>query len=232
MLHDDASFSKPPGPGVVEGLLAAYAAGVFPMGCEDAAGGVVWCDPPRRGVIGLHDGGLRVSRSLRRRIASGRFRVTVDRAFGDVVRWCSRPGGDAAERWIVGPIPAWYGALHRAGHAHSVEAWLGDELVGGLYGVTLRGLFAGESMFSRPDAGGTDASKVCLVSLWGWLRAAGYVALDCQFWTPHLGRMGCVEIARRDYRRLLWSALGAGARWSDVASMSFDEGAMARRVGG
>lgn len=197
--------------GLVEGLLSAYAGGVFPM-AEPEGGGIHWFDPPVRGVIGLHDGGLRVSRSLRQRVRQGRFEITANQAFGAVIRACSRASSREDGCWIDARIISWYEALHRAGHAHSVEAWRGGELVGGLYGVSLRGLFAGESMFSDPDKDGTDASKVCLVHLWEALRGAGYAALDCQFWTAHLGRLGCVEIGRADYQRLLWAALARAPR--------------------
>ncbi len=200
-------------------LLSAYVEGVFPM--ADGAGGIGWYEPARRGVIGLHAGGLRVTRSLRQRVRNAGFVITTNRAFGEVIRACAkrRPGQGAEESWIDGRITRWYEGLHALGDAHSVEAWRADgtgahHVVGGLYGVSLRGLFAGESMFSRPDHGGRDASKVCLYHLWHHLRARGYAVLDCQFWTPHLGSLGAVEISRADYRRLLWAALSRDVPWA------------------
>ena len=188
----------------------------------------------RGGVIPL-DGdentpdGIRVSRSLRATLRdvnrSGRFRVTSDAAFGDVIRACARPrcgqSGDAS--WIDGRIIDAYERLHAAGFAHSVEAWIDPEpddedaepvLVGGLYGVHLWGLFAGESMFSRPDLGGTDASKVCLVALWRHMRARGCTLLDTQFMTDHLRSLGGEEISRDAYHERLAAALEIEAQWA------------------
>ena len=219
--------SEPETRGVFEGLLGAYAEGLFPMAGPD--GRIGWYDPDPRGIFGLEEGGLRVSRSLRQRVrAVGRFEVTCDHAFGAVIRACAEPRADQEDEgtWIDDRIVGAYTALFEAGHAHSIEAWRGGELVGGLYGVHLRGLFAGESMFSRPDAGGTDASKVCLVHLWHHLRGMGAVVLDTQFWTPHLGRLGCVEVSRSDYRGLLRTAMSADIGWG-----SFDADRAVHEVG-
>lgn len=197
---------------MVDGLLAAYGQGLFPM--AEPGGAVRWYDPDPRGVFGLGEGGLRVSRSLRQAVRSGRFEVTCDRAFGGVIRACAEPrAGQDGGAWIDDRIVGAYEALHAAGHAHSVEAWRDGVLVGGLYGVRRRGLFAGESMFSRPEFGGTDASKVCLVHLWHHLRASGGVVLDTQFWTPHLGSLGCVEVRRHEYRALLAEAMEREGGW-------------------
>lgn len=217
---------------VVAGLVEAYANGVFPM--ADPGGAVYWYDPDPRGIIPLEgeeneEGGLRVSRSMRATLRAveteGRFRVTSDRAFGDVIRACAGPrrGQTGDESWIDARIIDAYERLHTAGFAHSVEAWVespGNEpvLVGGLYGVHLRGLFAGESMFSRPDLGGTDASKVCLVALWRHLRAQGCTLLDTQFMTDHLRSLGGLEISRAAYHERLATALAIDAAWGDVES--------------
>lgn len=205
----------------VVGLLCAYAEGVFPM--AEPGGEVSWYDPDPRGVIPLdspeNGGGLRVSRSLRAVVRAGRFRITADSAFGGVIRACGSPrrGQTGEESWIDDRIVDAYERLYEAGHAHSVEAWLdgadGPVLVGGLYGVHLRGLFAGESMFSRPDLGGTDASKVCLVALWRHLRARGFTLLDTQFMTEHLRSLGGVEISRDDYRQRLSVTLTIEPSW-------------------
>jgi leucyl/phenylalanyl-tRNA--protein transferase len=210
----------------VRGLLAAYARGYFPM-AESAGGEIGWYDPDPRGIVPLTAGGLVVSRSLEQRVRSRRFEVTCDRAFGGVIRACAaaRAGQDPSACWIDDRIVGAYEGLHAGGHAHSIEAWRDGELVGGLYGVHLRGLFAGESMFSVPGPG-TDASKVCLVHLWHHLRSIGVMLLDTQFWTPHLGRLGCVEVSRERYRGRLERAMDVRLGWG-----SFD-GARAKAAVG
>ena len=189
-------------------LLAAYRTGLFPMGLgEGGAAPVGWWSPLRRGVLPLD--GLHVSRSLARSVRRGR--TTVDTAFDAVVAACadpSRPG-----RWITPEVAAAYGALHRAGWAHSVETWDGERLVGGLYGLGIGALFAGESMFSVR----TDASKVALVALVDLLRGgdgAGSALLDVQWRTDHLASLGVVEVPRAAYLSALPAALAAPApRW-------------------
>ncbi len=180
-------------------LLAAYRHGIFPMPVDGSAE-MLWWSPARRGVLPLDR--LRVSRSLRQ--ACRRFTVSVDRAFPAVVRRCADPGRDGG--WITDQILAAYRRLHDLGWAHSVEVWDGDrELVGGLYGVAIGGLFAGESMFHRRR----DASKVALVALVDLLRRApgdGRL-LDVQWCTPHLESLGAVEVRRSEYLRLLRRAL-------------------------
>jgi leucyl/phenylalanyl-tRNA--protein transferase len=180
-------------------LLTAYRSGIFPMpvqaGEEEL---LVWWSPDPRGVLPLD--GLRVSRSLRRSCA--RFEVRVDAAFDEVVDACADPGRTG--RWITPSIRDAYVGLHRLGWAHSVEAWDGDGLAGGLYGVAIGGLFAGESMFSRR----TDASKVALVGLVDRLRAGGATLLDVQWVTPHLASLGAVEVPRPEYLRRLAEAVG------------------------
>ena len=181
--------------------LAAYASGVFPM---PAPGGLMgWYSPLRRGVLPLD--GLRVSRSLRKML--GRYEIRTDTAFDAVLAGCGdrrRPNG-----WIDNRIRRVYRQLHREGVVHTVEAWTaGGELAGGLYGVSVGGLFAGESMFHRPDIG-RDASKVALVALVDRLRDAGEPGrlLDVQWVTPHLASLGVVEISRAEYLERLAEAL-------------------------
>lgn len=178
-------------------LLEAYASGVFPMADGAEADEIFWVDPKARGIIPL--GGLIVSRSLRKRIRKGDFKVTLNRRFIDTVEACA----DRDETWINAEIQALYHDLYRGGYAHSVEVWMDDELAGGLYGVALGGAFFGESMFSRR----TDASKIALVWLVARLRAGGFSLLDTQFVTEHLERMGAVEISRGTYHRRLEQAL-------------------------
>lgn len=175
-------------------ILAAYRAGLFPMPVDGTLG---WWSPDPRGILALD--GLRVSRSLRR--ACGRFEVRVDTAFEEVIAACAdpaRPGG-----WISDAVRSAYVRLHRLGWVHSVEAWADGELAGGLYGVALGGLFAGESMFHRR----TDASKVALVALVDMLAASGAALVDVQWCTPHLASLGVIEVARTEYLERLAAAL-------------------------
>jgi leucyl/phenylalanyl-tRNA--protein transferase len=182
-------------------VLEAYRRGLFPMGV--GAGGrspLGWWSPDPRGVLPLD--GVRVARSLRRVLP--RFEVRVDTAFTEVVAACadpSRPG-----RWITPAIAAAYLRLHELGWAHSVECWQHGELVGGLYGLAVGGLFAGESMFHRER----DASKVALVALTDLLRGGGAPQqrlLDVQWRTDHLATLGVVEVPRAEYLRRLEVAL-------------------------
>lgn len=181
-------------------VLEAYRSGLFPMGLgEHGARPLGWWSPDPRGV--LRPGDLHVSRSLRR--ALGRFEVRVDTAFAEVVGACadpSRPG-----RWITTEIADAYAELHRLGWAHSVETWRGGELVGGLYGLCVGGLFAGESMFHRD----TDASKAALVALAQLVFADGdgRRLVDVQWATPHLRTLGVTTVPREDYLVLLGRAL-------------------------
>jgi leucyl/phenylalanyl-tRNA---protein transferase len=182
-------------------LLRAYAAGIFPMaeGRDDPE--IHWVDPRRRGIMPLD--GFHTSRTLRRRILRCGWDVRVDTDFAGVLAGCA----DRPETWINGPIFALYRALYDAGHAHSLELWEGDTLVGGVYGVTLGQAFFGESMFSRR----TDASKVALAYLVHRLHAGGFTLFDTQFLTPHLASLGGLEITRGEYRRRLSLALQGAA---------------------
>jgi len=160
---------------------------------------------------------FRVSRSPRQRVRSGRFEVTTDLAFERVMRLCARTGRPEQGCWLTEGLIRGYLGLHRGGQAHSVEAWLGEggqrRLAGGLYGVHLGGLFAGESMVSLPEAGGTDASKVCLVYLVDTLRRIGARVLDVQFTSEHLARFGCVEVPADAYERAVASAVMLPCLW-------------------
>jgi leucyl/phenylalanyl-tRNA--protein transferase len=181
-------------------LLRAYRQGLFPMPGPRRRDPVYWWSPVERGVLPLE--GLRVSRSLRR--ACGRFEVRVDTAFREVVAACGAPDRDGG--WISPAFVEAYAALHDLGWAHSVETWRDGRLVGGLYGVAVGGLFAGESMFHRE----TDASKAALVALVGILRAAGEAEerlLDVQWVTPHLASLGAVALPRAAYLEGLGRAL-------------------------
>lgn len=201
-------------------LLRGYAAGIFPMAQSRDDAEIHWVDPRRRGILPLD--GFHISRSLRRRILRCGWRVATDTAFGGVVQAC----GAREETWISERIFGLYMALHEAGFAHSLELWEGDDLVGGVYGVTLGTAFFGESMFSRR----TDASKVALAHAVHRLRAGGFTLFDTQFLTPHLASLGGIEIPRAEYHARLAEALSkAPARFnpagycpspSDVAGAS------------
>jgi leucyl/phenylalanyl-tRNA--protein transferase len=181
-------------------LVTAYGSGWFPMATD---GEIRWYSPDPRGILPLD--AVHIPRRLARVARSGRFRIEVDRAFVDVIRACAADDRDPLDpgTWINNEIIESYTALHEEGIAHSVETWLDDRLVGGLYGVALRGAFFGESMFHRE----TDASKVALVALVERLRARGYALLDTQWVTPHLEQFGALEIPREDYLRRLERSL-------------------------
>ncbi|HEX8063335.1 MAG TPA: leucyl/phenylalanyl-tRNA--protein transferase [Allosphingosinicella sp.] len=182
-------------------LLRAYAIGVFPMSDSRDAPDVFWVEPRRRAILPLDR--FRLSRSLRKTIRSGEYRITRDTAFAEIVRRCAQ----REETWINSDIEESYGLLHARGHAHSIECWHGGDLAGGLYGVCLGAAFFGESMFSARR----DASKVALAWLVARLKVGGYRLLDCQFMTDHLRSLGAVEVTQEDYLALLESALSAGA---------------------
>ncbi|MDO4785266.1 MAG: leucyl/phenylalanyl-tRNA--protein transferase [Propionibacteriaceae bacterium] len=186
---------------------AAYRCGVFPMPLTNSGfhGEMGWWSPVHRGVLPL--AGLKVSRSLRQSVR--RYATTVDEAFPRVLAACADPNRDGG--WINDAIARVYLELHDQGLAHSIEAWDADgRLAGGLYGVSVNGLFAGESMFHDPGYG-RDASKVALVRLVAELLDGGCALLDIQWVTPHLARLGAVEIDRADYLTLLEDALARPA---------------------
>jgi leucyl/phenylalanyl-tRNA--protein transferase len=174
-------------------LLQAYQVGLFPMseGRDDPE--VFWVDPKMRGIFPLE--GFHISRSLARRMRGSSLQVTFNTAFKDVMRGCAgRP-----ETWINETIFGLYFRLFERGQAHSVEVWQGDDLVGGVYGVSIGAAFFGESMFSRKP----DASKIALAYLIDRLRTGGYRLFDTQFITPHLASLGAIEISRDNYHRRL-----------------------------
>ena len=181
-----------------DALLNAYASGWFPMAVSP--GEIRWYSPDPRGIIPLDT--FHVPSRLARALRARPFEIRIDTDFPAVIRACAeRPDPDG--NWIDEEIIDSYCALHEQGFAHSVEAWRDDRLVGGLYGVAMRGAFFGESMFHRV----TDASKAALIALVQRLRARGYVLLDTQWVTEHLLQFGAIEIPRRRYLRLLDGAL-------------------------
>ena len=184
-----------------EVLLRAYACGIFPMAESADDPTLFWVEPEQRGVIPLD--AFHLTSRLARTVRSDRFTVTVDRAFEAVIEGCAAPRPGSENTWINRRIRNLYIALHRLGHAHSVETWDGEALVGGLYGVSLGGAFFGESMFHRAR----DASKIALVHLVARLIAGGFVLLDTQYVTDHLRGFGAIELPQRRYRQELDLAL-------------------------
>lgn len=180
-------------------LLNGYCQGIFPMAEPD--GTLYWYDPDPRAILPLD--ALHIPRSLGRRLRKRDFEVRFNSAFGQVIRKCAEPGPGREETWISDDIIESFSLLHDSGFAHSVETWMGGELVGGLYGVSVGGFFAGESMFSRQ----TNASKIALVALVERLRRRKFGVMDVQFTSDHLSRFGVTEISRKSYKSRLKKAL-------------------------
>ncbi len=181
----------------VDILLRAYSAGLFPMADSADDPELFWVEPEIRGIIPLDD--FHVSKSLAKAMRKKPFNIRFDTAFEAVMAGCAAEAPDRPSTWINATIRKLYTELHQIGHAHSVEAWEGDELVGGLYGVSLGAAFFGESMFSRR----TNASKICLVHLVERLRAGGFVLLDTQFTTEHLKTFGAIDVPKLEYAKML-----------------------------
>lgn len=202
-------------------LLDCYRRGVFPMADDRDDPRLFLVDPDLRGVLPLD--GFRVSKSLRKTIRQDVFEVRINTAFSRVMELCAEAAPDRPSTWINSPILNLYSALHRLGHAHSVESWFDGELVGGLYGVSLKGAFFGESMFSRV----TDASKVALAHLVARLKHSGYLLLDTQFVTPHLLGFGVEEIGREEFQLRLAAALEVDAQFGSAGGAAGAAGAAA-----
>ncbi|CAN7147193.1 leucyl/phenylalanyl-tRNA--protein transferase [Rhizobium sp. LjRoot98] len=182
-------------------LLRAYSIGLFPMADSADDPELFWVEPELRGIIPLDD--FHVSKSLAKTIRRVPFDIRYDTAFEHVMEGCAAPAPDRPTTWINAKIRSLYTTLHSMGHAHSVEAWENDELVGGLYGVSLGSAFFGESMFSRR----TDASKICLVHLVERLRKRGFLLLDTQFTTEHLKNFGAIDVPKARYEKMLARAI-------------------------
>lgn len=198
-------------------LLRAYGVGIFPMSHAADDPDIFWVEPRQRAILPLD--GFHLSRSLRKVLRSDRFMVTADKVFAKVIQHCAEATDERPETWINEPIYEATRRLHAVGHAHSIECWLDDELVGGLYGISLGRAFFGESMFSRA----TDASKVALAWLVARLKVGGFTLLDCQFMTDHLESLGAIEISAARYSALLAAAVaGAEPGWPDVCAGDFD----------
>jgi leucyl/phenylalanyl-tRNA---protein transferase len=188
-------------------LLKAYAAGIFPMAEDANDPSLFWVEPRERGIIPLDR--FHVGKRLARTVRSDHFEVRVDEDFDRVIAGCAMPGFDREKTWISRRIKTLYGQLFDAGYCHTVEVYKDGRLVGGLYGVRLRGAFFGESMFHTER----DASKVALVHLVARLRRGGFTLLDTQFVTPHLAQFGAVEVSRRNYKQMLRASMEHEADW-------------------
>lgn len=183
-------------------ILEAYRRGIFPWPMVDQTRAfLAWFSPDPRAIVELD--ALHISRRLARRIRSSQFRVTCNRDFAAVVAGCAEPRREDGLTWITDEMARAYLRLQRRGFAHSIEVWEDEQLVGGLYGVALGGVFSGESMFSRRR----DASKVALAHLVARLRECQFELFDIQQLTPHMSRMGATEISRHDYLQRLARAL-------------------------
>ncbi len=189
-----------------EWLLDAYRHAIFPwpMWADEP---LAWWSPDPRAIIELD--GLHISRRLQRTLRSGRFRVTLDRDFASVIHGCATTGDRTNNTWLTAGMIDAYRRMHELGHAHSVEVYRGEELVGGTYGIAIGGLFAAESMFHRAR----DASKIAVIYLVEHLRAKGFMLLDIQQWTPHTGTLGAIEISRDEYLRRLAEAVELPVSW-------------------
>lgn len=194
--------SRRKSPGITpEILLRAYSIGLFPMAESADDPEIFWVEPDLRGVLPLND--VHVSKSLAKTIRRKPFEIRFDHDFEAVIAACAEETSGRPSTWINQTIRSLYASLFRMGHAHTVEAWDGDELVGGLYGVSLGAAFFGESMFSRR----TDASKICLVHLVERLKEKGFVLLDTQFTTEHLKTFGAIDVAKDEYEHMLAAAM-------------------------
>ena len=191
-----------------EVLLKAYACGIFPMAENADDPALFWIEPEERGVIPLD--AFHVPARLARTVRTTRYRVVCDHDFEAVIDGCAEPGPKRARTWINAPIRRLYRGLFEIGHCHTVEVYDGDELIGGLYGVSLGGAFFGESMFHRAR----DASKIALVHLVARLKSGGYDLLDTQFLTDHLKMFGALELPQERYARVLARAIRSEADMS------------------
>jgi leucyl/phenylalanyl-tRNA--protein transferase len=184
-------------------LLSAYRSGIFPWSDDP----ITWWSPDPRAIFDL--AAFRPPRRLEAKLRRCPFEITLDRDFSQVIRACAKPAPGRESTWIGPRFQEAYIALHRAGHAHSLEVWAEKELVGGIYGVSIGGFFAGESMFHRV----TDASKIALCKLMDHLRARGFSLFDTQVLSPLTARLGAIEIRRADYLRRLAAALRSNVRF-------------------
>ena len=199
-------------------LLSAYRAGIFPMAESATTNNIFWVDPQYRGIMPLNK--FHVSKSLRRAITKLDYQISVNKSFEKVIKMCA----ERPETWINQEIITNYCLLYQSGHAHSVEVWNKEKLIGGIYGVSIGAVFFGESMFSKKN----NASKIALAYLVNRLKETGFKLFDTQFLTPHLASLGAIEIPKTKYKVLLYQAVDGVANFSS-ASYSPDLSAIAQR---
>ena len=205
-----------------ENIIDAYTHGIFPMAENRRDRQLFWVDPEKRGILQLR--GFHVHRSLKKKVRNNQFTIRYDNKFEEVIRACATQGATREETWINDQIIDLYTKLFSMGYAHSVECWHGTTLVGGLYGLSIKGAFFGESMFSLER----DTSKITLVHLVARLKLGGFTLLDTQFVTTHLKQFGVLEISRNKYHKLLNSALKVNATFHLDVSLEEEGEALSR----
>ena len=182
-------------------ILKGYSLGIFPMSESFDDPKIYWINPKKRGIIPIKD--FKISKSLKKEIKKNKFKITINKNFNKVITNCAKKTKNRPKTWINKKIIDSYSNLHEIGHAHSIEAWFQNKLVGGLYGVSLGSAFFGESMFSTMS----NASKICLIYLIANLQTKGFILLDTQFVNPHLKKLGAIEISRKKYLKILGNSL-------------------------
>ena len=182
-------------------ILKGYSLGIFPMSESFDDPKIYWINPKKRGIIPIKD--FKISKSLKKEIKKNKFKITINKNFNKVITNCAKKTKNRPKTWINKKIIDSYSNLHEIGHAHSIEAWFQNKLVGGLYGVSLGSAFFGESMFSTMS----NASKICLVYLIANLNKKGFTLLDTQFVNPYLKKLGAIEISRKKYLKILGNSL-------------------------
>ena len=203
-------------------VLDAYSKGLFPMAENRRDKQLFWIDPEVRGILPLDN--FHIPRSLKKKIRNNPFEVRFDHNFAAVIRACAQQKPKRRETWINDEIIELYTKLFCMRHAHSVECWQEEKLVGGLYGISIGGAFFGESMFSLER----DSSKIALVHLVARLNLAGFTLLDTQFITDHLKQFGAIEISRAEYHKILSAALNLDVGFHLELSFDAEEGVLRR----
>ena len=191
-----------------ETILKSYSLGIFPMSESFDDPNIYWINPKKRGVIPIND--FKISKNLRKEIKKKKFLITINKDFNGVIKNCAKKTKNRPSTWINKEIIKLYSNLHKIGHAHSIEAWYKNRLVGGLYGVSLGSAFFGESMFSIMS----NSSKICLIYLLANLKIKKFTLLDTQFINPHLKKLGAIEISKKKYLKMLGISLKKNANFN------------------
>ena len=197
-----------------ETILKSYSLGIFPMSESFDDPNIYWINPKKRGVIPIND--FKISKNLRKEIKKKKFVITINKDFNGVIKNCAKKTKNRPSTWINKEIIKLYSNLHKIGHAHSIEAWYKNKLVGGLYGVSLGSAFFGESMFSTMS----NSSKICLIFLIANLKIKKFTLLDTQFVNPYLTKLGAVEISRKKYLKMLGNSLKKNVNFNKKISQS------------